>query len=39
MGDCIYTKGIKGGDHDENSGPSMVEREGKVNEELIGVRL
>lgn len=35
MGETVNAKGVKGGDDDEDGGPSVVEREGKVDEELV----
>ena len=39
MGDCVHTEGIKRSEDNENGCPTMVKREGKVNEELITKRL
>ena len=37
MGNCVHTKSIKRSDDNENGCPTMVKREGKVDEELITV--
>jgi len=37
MGDCVHTEGIKRSEDNENGCPTMVEREGKVDEELISI--
>jgi hypothetical protein len=35
VGETVDTKSVKGGNNDEDGGPSVVEREGKVDEELV----
>lgn len=37
--DGVYTECLKGGQDDENGRPAVVERERKVDEELVRVRL
>lgn len=37
MGETVDTESIEGGDDDKDGGPSVVEGEGKVDEELVGV--
>ena len=37
MGDCVHTEGIKRTEDNENGCPTVVEREGKVDEELITI--
>ena len=39
VGACIHTKCIKCSKKNENNCPTMVEREGKLNEELINICL
>jgi len=39
VGETVDTKGVKGGDYDKDGSPAVVERERKVDEELISVRL
>ena len=39
MGETVDTKGIKRSDDDEDGGPTVVKREGEVDEELVGIRL
>jgi len=37
--EAAYTEGVECGDDDENGGPTMVKREGEMDEELIRVGL
>jgi len=39
MGETVDTEGIESGNDDEDGGPTVVKREGKVDEELVGIRL
>jgi len=39
IGKCIYTKGLKSRKKNEEDGPTMVEREGQMDEKLGYIRL